>query len=162
MSETNKTPEEMKESVKNESVDAVQEAEPIPANPSEKDIDDGIDANKLANAKNDLDKIDESFHHHETASEAKAEDTHPEFIDNDKLEQAKEDLEKMEKRAHTYVEEIHEDYENAGGIKGMCEEKIAEIKEGFEKDPVDTLVDLGTKALLVVGAFALLKAILHK
>lgn len=157
MSENNKTLEEMNESVKKESVDVVQEAEQ-----PEKDMDAGIDADKLANAKNDLDKIDESFHHHKAAPQVEEDKEQSEFIDNDKLEHAKEDLENMEKRAHSYAEEVYEDYENAGGIKGMCEEKISEIKEGFEKDPVDTLVDLGTKALLVVGAFALLKAILHK
>ena len=68
----------------------------------------------------------------------------------------------MEKEVHHYAENIEDEYEEQGGIKGIAKEKADELKENFENDPVNTLCDLGKKALMVIGGFAVLKAIFKK
>ena len=83
-------------------------------------------------------------------------------LSDEKLAQAKQDLDDMEKEVHHYAENIEDEYEEQGGIKGIAKEKADELKENFENDPVNTLCDLGKKALMVIGGFAVLKAIYKK
>ena len=75
---------------------------------------------------------------------------------------AKKEVKDMQKDVESYIDEVEKEYNEAGGLKGLAQEKAEDLKKAMNEDPKGTLCDLGKKTLMVVGAFALLKALFRK
>ena len=71
----------------------------------------------------------------------------------------KEELDQMHTNVESYIDEVEDEYKEAGGLAGLAKEKAEQLKQAMEDDPKATLCDLGKKALIVIGAFSVLKAI---
>ncbi len=77
-------------------------------------------------------------------------------------EQVKENLDTMQKNVESYIDEAKKQYEEEGGLKGMAQEKIADLKKSMDTDPKGTLCDLGKNALIVIGALTVIKKLLFR
>lgn len=74
----------------------------------------------------------------------------------------KKEVKNMQKDVESYIDEVEKKYDETGGLKGLAQEKAENLKKAMNEDPKGTLCDLGKKTLMVVGAFALLKALFRK
>lgn len=77
-------------------------------------------------------------------------------------EQVKENLDTMQKNVESYIDEAKKQYEAEGGLKGIAQEKIADLKKSMDTDPKGTLCDLGKNALIVIGALTVIKKLLFR
>ena len=83
-----------------------------------------------------------------------------------KLEEINDDIQKDIDQFHQSMQaqysEMEQEYMNAGGLKGIAKEKTEQLKEDLHSDPAGTAAELGKKALMAIGAFAILKALFRR